>query len=169
VLRARLEALVNVEQQLTLIHHEKVWRNAPALPVPLGRWARLPAEARERYLKDVNTVLAWSAKPPVQLPQLPQLPGFVGLAGRRTSEIDIDETTFARYTEVIVGSYDKLRRLTIFEDEPGVPSVLQPEHIAEASAVLVQLQELWRALGADAVYAFHDRLSALRTVPHLSC
>jgi hypothetical protein len=159
ILRARLEALINIEQQLEIVSSPSTWERANALPVPVSRWARMDAPRRAQFMDSVNAHLTALGQPPAAFPDMPVIPAFVSLAGRTSYQTDFDDTTFAQYTEVIAGSYDKLRLLVVREDAPGRPSLFQAQHVAETSAVLIQMQELWRALGAEAVNAFSSALT----------
>jgi hypothetical protein len=148
VLRARLEAVLHVRQFLMAVAH-RTWGRANCVPVPIPRWCRKSPAERAELLTNWNL---YSPRQPFIAPELPYVTKEARPQPPRGVQ-DIGPTAAANMVVRIMASYETLR-LAVTRPEAYQSGTFQPMHVHEASALLVQLQEIWAGIGSDATELF---------------
>lgn len=133
---------------------------ANLLPAPLSLWCRMSQEERDSYLDEQNAVVASSGRQFIA----PRMP-FLSAGGDLIPQPAGGQAPAERVSLAVQACSQAQRRLYDLE---ALPEGVQPRggfgptHLWEASAVLVQCQEILKATGESALNRF---ISALMAAP----
>jgi hypothetical protein len=154
-MQARLDAFFHTMQFLAMVLRQ-TWGAANCIPVPIPRWCRKSDSERAQL---VEAWKAWSPESDFRVPALPHVTDESQLRGIPGGARAMDEKVAAELVLRIAGSYQVLR--TLVTRPVGTARVVdfQPLHVHEASAMFVQLQEIWTSLGAEAAQLIVDELN----------
>ncbi|MEU6496887.1 hypothetical protein ABZ890_42060 [Streptomyces sp. NPDC046984] len=162
----RVDALLHLYQFVAFLKHGENWRSANSMPVPLRLWCRMTDEQRNNYVTPIRGMLRQVSGGDLRLPCLPFIPDdqvfehedYFRLQQSLDSDVSATEalTVFGART---IGAYNRLERLLRYTPPPGVSDELQPAHIAETSALLIQVQEIAASAGEEAAHSFLRAIS----------
>jgi hypothetical protein len=150
--RWKLQAYFNGSQALGLLAHGAKSSGANCLPIPITRWARMDQADRTAQIQQWNR---GPKKPPGggnwRPPPVPQQPSqFINLP-KSGAAIPLDgPDALPLLLATTIRAYDKASELLNNPDSAKAPTPLQPWHIMEVSALLVQTQEIIN-IGGDAL------------------
>ncbi|MEZ0075406.1 hypothetical protein [Planotetraspora sp. GP83] len=153
LMRTRVLLGLNLIQLLVALRGTGIWDRSDVLPVPLTTWCRWSRAERAEY------AAAWSGllegrRFPFDLPRLPPLgDDLVYPANQRTHTADVSPAAVADLITIGEGF-----RRRLIEQEAPPDGVVSPRltggHLGEASAFLVQVQEVYKAFGDEAAQRF---------------
>jgi hypothetical protein len=150
VFRRRVTALLNAMHVLAELHSPAIRRGSDVLPIPFSKWCE--KSAPERSLLSRGWKLDDPEKRILPLPVIDE--------ARR----EIPHTRFERemtpesFGEHVTLTIDQYKFLNKTFESPN-PKLLT-RHVSEASAIVVQTQEIWNAFGEDCVNLFLRTLTA---------
>jgi hypothetical protein len=126
----------------------------------LSIWCAKPPTERDAFMARVN---AWrDPKPPLIAPEFPHIRLDEGPPQQQLTVTDpYSVDTVAAFVRAIAWHYRRLGDLLAPPVTESLDRPFLPMHISELSAILVQLQEVWRVLGQDAAALFFGHLSDL--------
>lgn len=155
VLRLRFHALLGIVQILP-----DIVKDGPnCIGVPISAWCALDEDARAKYIENLGTPQLSSKWIPVPLPYLSsERPSTSGATAHSPEAV-------AAIISAAVARRDQISELTNRATRDG-PYSVQPWQIFELSALLVQIEEIRSAYGADAVDLFLKSLLALSPNPY---
>jgi hypothetical protein len=158
--RWKLQAYLNGFQALVLLLRGADQEGANCLPTPVARWCRLTEEERRAQ------IMQWDRGPkrppggdgwrPPNIPFLPE--PIQDLPSSRTVMLEDGPDQLKMLLIATVRAYDNIGELLQNPTTAKSPMPLQPWHIMEVSALLVQLQEIANTLGERAIDGFYDGL-----------
>jgi hypothetical protein len=157
VFRRRVSALVNAMQVLAELHSAEVRRDYDVLPVPFSKWCAKQPEERARLIEGWK-LDADRGRGVLPLPTLDEEHG--GLT-QTEFEPRVGPGFFAKQVLVTIKQYEFFDRTF-----GGTNPLLLPRHISEASALLVQAQDIWNAFGVDCLNLFLRTLSDAAEAPY---
>jgi hypothetical protein len=154
--RLKLQAFFNGFQALVLLLRAARQQGANCLPIPLSRWCRMPDDQRRTQIAQWNR----GPKKPVdgggwRPPDVPGLPEAIAPADLVLTD---GRDPLATLLAATVRAYDNIGELLRNPNTAAAVVSLQPWHVMEVSALLVQMQEIANTLGPDAAYRFVDHL-----------
>lgn len=158
--RLKLQAYFNGIQALTLLIDVGKRTSANCLPIPVTRWARMDEASRtsqagrwSRGPKKAPDGGAWRPPPVPFLPDVTEPPLQPGMKVVPAGAGDL--SALLRAT---LQAYDKIGELCNNPESAKVPMPLQPWHLMEVSALLVQAQEIAGIMGDALGHRFLNML-----------
>lgn len=140
--RRRFVAFMNAAQVLAELHSTKVREGSNVLPVPLSRWCRLSEAERAKRL------MRWGLGAEDRAFALPSADGLVSTV-EQTEWRPIGPDLFAEHVVLALDQYRLLEETF---------TAFGPFDLSEASALVIQAQEVWIAFGEYASELFVRRL-----------
>lgn len=160
IFRLKLQAMVSGFQALALLYRRGRAERANCLPVPVSRWCRKPEAERARIVAGWNRARPAPGDRGWAPPRLPVLPADLGDIQVPTGAMPDSEEAFAAILVQTIRAYDRVRDHVHNPASQLGRVSLQPWHLMEVSALLVQMRQIGEAFGAEAVRRFQSGLIA---------
>jgi hypothetical protein len=155
--RWKLQACFNGFQALVLLLRAARREGANCLPIPLARWCRMPEERRRAQ------IVQWDRGPKTphggwRPPNIPLLPDNIEDLLPFRFALEKGPDSLSRSLAATARAYDKIGEMVRNPTTAKAPMPLQPWHVMEVSALLVQMQEIANTFGAAAAHRFLNKL-----------
>lgn len=160
--RLKLQAYFNGLQALGLIAEASRRTSVNCVPIPISRWTRLNADSRARQIERWNRGPKKAPGGGEWLPAaLPFLPEIIEPFPERITNVSLTgEEGLVSTLGATIRAYDKIEDLLTNPESAAAPTPLQPWHLMEVSALLVQAQEIAKVTNNALAYRFLNMLEA---------
>jgi hypothetical protein len=157
--RWKLQAFFNGHNALKALVRAARERGANCLPIPLARWCRMPDEERHGQVEQWNR---GPKRPPDgdvwRPPDVPLLPDDIQISQPLVGKLEEGPDSLRRLLAAAVRAYDQIGYLLQNPSTAKARTPLQPWHVMEVSALLVQMQQIANTHGDVTAYRFVDAL-----------